>query len=136
MGETVMEVKLKLKVQHAMLVEALESFARMPFDFEHREAAAEALRQLLQDVGMNFGYEEALMLDGHYAEFEHHRRQHVGLMTELGQLLDRVVVMNDPKGVARNVDFLLDWYRQHTEQTDAAFERWLDSGAMSPPSAA
>lgn len=111
--------------QHAALAANLDSFAAQIFDYGHREAVAEMLRGLLVDVGMHFGYEEALMIEGGYPEFAHHRRQHVALMTELGQLLDRVEEMADPTGVARSVDFLAHWYRQHLAHSDAALEAWL-----------
>lgn len=120
--------------QHAALTEELERFAGLSFDFAHREAAAASLRQLLMDVGMHFGYEEALMAEGDYPEFAHHRRQHVAIMTEFGQLLDRIEEMADPRGVARGADFLGQWYHQHVAHSDATLESWLVAGIVPLPS--
>lgn len=113
--------------QHAGLAAGLDAFAVQLLDHAHREAVAESLRELLVEIGMHFGYEESLMVEHDYPDFQHHRRQHIAIMTELGQLLDRVAEMADPKDVARNVDFLSHWYRQHMDHSDRALETWLAS---------
>ena len=78
---------------------------------------------------MHFGFEELVMQEQGYAEFEQHRRQHVGLMTELAQLLDKVEDMVDSSKAARGIDFITHWYRQHLAHSDAALEAWLAAPA-------
>lgn len=118
--------------QHDELAVELGRFSCLLFDYEHREGVAEALRQLLMDIGLHFGYEESLMDEGAYPDFEHHRRQHVALMIELGQLLDRAETMNDPKDVVRRVELIADWYQQHVAHSDVLLEDWLARRSVPP----
>jgi len=118
----------QLDREHAELVVRLDAFARRLFGAEGRDEAADDLRRLIIDIGMHFGFEESLMEDGGYAGFEHHRRQHLGIMTEFGLLLDRVESGDDPAAVARGTDWLAHWYREHVAQSDKALLDWLASG--------
>jgi hemerythrin len=63
---------------------------------------------------------------GDYADFDHHRRQHLAMMTELGLLLDRLEEAQEI-GIAllRDVDFLHTLYRRHGESSDSKLEEWL-----------
>lgn len=67
------------------------------------------------------------MEDGGYALFDHHRRQHLGIMTELGLLLDRIESGEDLVGAARNADLLARWYREHMALSDRPLLDWLAS---------
>lgn len=115
--------------EHAALVVQLDRFAHLLFDPAGRVQVEDSLRELLIDIGMHFGFEESLMEDGGYADFEHHRRQHLGIMTELGLLLDRVEAAVDAGEVARGADFLAQWYREHVAHSDRALLAWLASRA-------
>jgi hemerythrin-like metal-binding protein len=120
-------VRDQLDAEHAALFVQLESFAQQLFDPAQRVQAGDSLRELLIGIGMHFGFEESLMDEGGYAEFEHHRRQHLGIMTELGLLLDRVETTDDPAGAARSADLLAQWYREHVAHSDRALLDWLAS---------
>ncbi|MEW6164275.1 MAG: hemerythrin family protein [Pseudomonadota bacterium] len=123
------EVLDQLNAEHAAVAEQIERFAAQLFDPERRAAAADSLRELLIDIGMHFGFEESLMEGDAYADLEHHRRQHLGIMTELGLLLDRVAAGGDPAGTARSADLLGQWYREHVETSDQALLAWLSAAA-------
>ena len=107
----------------------LDTLATMLLDEAHRDVVAEEVRALMLEVSMHFGFEELVMQEQGYAEFEQHRRQHVGLMTELAQLLDKVEDMVDSSKAARGIDFITHWYRQHLAHSDAALEAWLAAPA-------
>jgi hemerythrin-like metal-binding protein len=120
-------VRDRIDEEHAALLVQLENFAQQLFDPACVTQVEDSLRELLIGIGMHFGFEESLMVEGHYAEFEHHRRQHIGIMTELGLLLDRVETANDPAGTARSADLLAEWYREHVAHSDRALLDWLVS---------
>ncbi len=119
----------ELERQHAGVAGRLEDFVRQLFDAVQRETAVASLLALIAEMSMHFGYEEALMDAAAYPDFDHHRRQHMGLVIELGLLLDRVEAMGDPTEVARSGDFLTRWYRQHVEESDGQMLRWSASAA-------
>lgn len=122
-----MEALDQLRQEHATVDAEIERFAARLCDPASREDPAEGLRTLLIDIGMHFGFEEALMYEGSYADFEHHRRQHHGLMIELGLLLDRIEDAESPSLLARNADFIGQWYRQHVDHADRPLMDWLSS---------
>ena len=121
------EAQNEINRQHAQLAIQLDELAGMLLDVTHRQGVAERLRDLLVDVGLHFGFEELVMQEHGYAQFEHHRRQHIGIMTELAQLLDKVQDMVDPAKAVRCVDFLAHWYRQHVAHSDQSLLDWLET---------
>jgi hemerythrin-like metal-binding protein len=121
------QVIAQLDMEHADLAARLDGFARRLFEPASREEIAECLRGMIIDIGMHFGFEESLMEEGGCADFEHHRRQHLGIMTELGLLLDRVESDGDAVIVARSADWLAHWYGEHVAQSDRALLDWLAS---------
>ena len=115
----------EIERQHTLLAGRLESCATQAFAAAAPQAAGVMLRELLVELGLHFGLEEALMVDGAYDEFDHHRRQHIGIITELALLLDRLGEADDPGAFARGMDFVANWYRQHVTHGDQALLAWL-----------
>jgi hemerythrin-like metal-binding protein len=100
-------------------------FSRLLYKTSQRAATAESLMRVITEISMHFGFEESLMEAGAYAEFDHHRRQHLGIMTELGLMIDRLESGLGLPELARGGDFLLHWYEQHFASSDCAFQAWL-----------
>lgn len=117
----------QLEQQHAGVMLRLDAFAHCLFDTSTRETAVASLLDLIAEISMHFGFEEALMDGAGYPGLDHHRRQHMGLVIELGLLLDRVETLDDLTEVARGSDFLARWYRQHIEHSDGPMMRWYAS---------
>lgn len=117
----------ELEHQHADLAGRLEAFSSRCFDPVARLDASEEVREILIEIGMHFGFEESLMDEGGFAGFDHHRRQHMGIMIELGQLLDRLTEKVESGELVRSVDFLAEWYKQHVLHSDTVLRAWLDS---------
>lgn len=113
--------------QHAGVAKCLEHFSHQLFDAAQRDKAVASLIDLIAVMSMHFGYEESLMDTAAYPDFDHHRRQHMGLVIELGLLLDQVETMADLTEVARSCDFLSRWYRQHVDESDGRMMRWFAS---------
>lgn len=115
----------QLEREQAAIEEEIERFALQAVQLGASEALAESLRSLIVDISMHFGFEESLMSEGGYAGFESHHRQHLAMMIELGLLLDRVEEAQAGTQLARSVDFIGQWYREHIAQSDRALFGWL-----------
>ena len=119
-----------LHEQHRQVTAHFDGFFRLLFTAaDQRELVADSLLAVISAIGMHFGFEEAAMQDADYVDFEHHRRQHLGIMTELGLLLDRLEDRSAAADLARGADFLFLWYREHIANSDQALEAWLNSRA-------
>jgi len=115
-----------LRDQHQQVSACFDEFLHRLFTVaDQRAVIVDSLLGVITGIGMHFGFEEAVMQDAGYADFEHHRRQHLGIMTELGLLLDRLENNNAAADLARGADFLFHWYREHIANSDQALEAWL-----------
>lgn len=120
--------------EHELIDVRLEGLLLKIHSGAERQALCDAVRDLINDISMHFGYEESLMATSIYPGFDHHRRQHVALMTELGLLLDRFedATRFDNK-LLRSADFLTEWYRRHEVASDRPLLAWLDEAALNRP---
>lgn len=123
---TALPPRVGIQKQHEIIDFRLENFARKVHAGTDHDGIVDAMRDLLMDMSMHFGYEESLMTVGGYAEFDHHRRQHLAMMTELGLLLDRLEEAQEiGTALLRDVDFLHTLYRTHAESSDRKLDQWL-----------
>jgi hemerythrin len=120
-----MEALATMQSQHQQVMLRFGEFSRLLHAADQRAATVESLMEVIVEIGMHFGFEESLMETGAYTEFDHHRRQHLGIMTELGLMVDRLERNQSLTELARGADFLLHWYQQHIAGSDALLEAWL-----------
>lgn len=113
--------------QHHEIATRMNSFSARLLERCSSAELADALLAVISEVSLHFGFEEGVMEEGGYADFEHHRRQHLAIVIELGMLLDRIEANLDPAELVRNVDFVTHWYEQHIVHSDQLFEAWLDA---------
>ena len=112
--------------QHAHLHGKLDELSNLVASTATRAQAIECLRDLVMDFGMHFGFEEALMSGSGYPGYEHHLRQHMGIMTEVGLLLDSIEDDPSASNGVRVAAFITSWYRRHFDHSDREFIAWLD----------
>lgn len=117
----------ELDRQHAQLDELLDTFEQLAARSDARAEAIVAAAELIVAIGTHFGYEEAQMQAAGFADFEHHLRQHLGIMTELGIMLDGLESGIDTVAAVRSAVFLRNWYERHIAVTDKVFFDWLDA---------
>lgn len=112
--------------QHEIIVSDLEEFTAKVYASADKQILIDLMHDLLADISMHFGYEESLMESGAYPGFDHHRRQHLGMITEIGLVLDRLAnLQRADHDLLRRLDFLTEWFRRHTETNDAELIAWL-----------
>jgi hemerythrin-like metal-binding protein len=123
---TVQPPREVIEMQHEIILARLDEFSHKVHARAPRTELAESMLDLLSDLSMHFGYEESLMEVSDYPDFDHHRRQHIALVTELGLLLDRINTANDiQRELLRDLDFLGLWYRRHLDASDSGLDVWL-----------
>lgn len=116
---------VELARQHETLHAQIDDFTARLLDPARRDSAGDSLRELLMAIGMHFGYEESVMESAGYPHFEHHRRQHMAIMIEIGLLLERIDEADAASQAARGADFIKLWLNQHADHSDRDLESWL-----------
>jgi hemerythrin-like metal-binding protein len=115
-----------LALQSAAIDDRLAGFASRAHDGADLDSLHDAMLDLLMDMGSHFGFEESLMDGGGYPDLDHHRRQHLAMMTELGLLLDRLGnAARIDNELLRAIDFLAVWYGRHAASSDRTLDDWL-----------
>lgn len=115
-----------LALQSAAIDARLAGFASLAHDGADLDSLHDAMLDLLMDMSSHFGYEESLMVGGGSPDLDHHRRQHLAMMTELGLLLDRLGnAARIDNELLRAIDFLAVWYGRHLASSDRALADWL-----------
>ncbi len=123
---TALPPRLSIQKQHESIDARLEGFTLKVHSGASLADIVDAMRDLLVDMSMHFGYEESLMEVGRHGEFDHHRSQHLAMMTELGLLLDRLEAADEiGSALLRDIDFLYMLYQRHVEFSDSKLDAWL-----------
>lgn len=84
----------------------------------------EALAELVDYTKTHFSYEEALMEDNGYPDFEAHRAQHKAMIAEVDKVLAEYEKDHD-KAMSHAVDYLQGWLINHINGTDKQYSSFL-----------
>jgi hemerythrin len=84
----------------------------------------EALDELVDYTKTHFKYEEGLMEQNGYPDFEAHRAQHELMIARVEEVLNHY--QRDPDSAMQNaLDFLRDWLINHINGTDKQYSKFL-----------
>lgn len=84
----------------------------------------EALDELVAYTKTHFKYEENLMEQNAYPDFETHRAEHELMISRVGDVLSHY--QRDPDTAMQNaIDFLRDWLINHINGTDKQYSSFL-----------
>ncbi|HHH46978.1 MAG TPA: bacteriohemerythrin, partial [Thiotrichales bacterium] len=110
--------------QHRRLINLINQL-QTAIDFAmDREFEREALDELVDYTRTHFSYEEELMREYGYPDFEAHRREHEGMIRKVENLLSSYE--RDPEGTIQEAhDFLRDWLIHHIQGTDRRYSGFL-----------
>jgi hemerythrin-like metal-binding protein len=86
----------------------------------------EALDELVDYTKTHFTYEEGLMRDNDYPDFEAHKRQHVVMFDKVREVLADYEKDHDT-AMANAAEFLKDWLIKHINGTDKQYSSYLIS---------
>jgi hemerythrin len=84
----------------------------------------EALDQLIDYTKTHFTYEEGLMEQNGYPDFESHKAQHVKMISRVGEVLAEYEQDQDT-AMKNAVIYLKDWLINHINGTDKAYSSFL-----------
>ena len=84
----------------------------------------EALDQLLDYTKSHFSFEEDLMEQNHYPDFDSHKAEHEKMIARVGEVLAEYE-LNQDTAMKNAVVFLQDWLINHIKGTDMAYSSFL-----------
>lgn len=84
----------------------------------------EALDELVEYTKTHFTYEEGLMRDNDYPEFEPHKLQHDKMIEEVEKVLSEYEQDHD-KAMSDAAEYLKDWLVNHINGTDKEYSDYL-----------
>ena len=84
----------------------------------------EALDELVEYTKTHFTYEEGLMRDNDYPEFEPHKLQHEKMVKEVEKVLSEYQQDHD-KAMSDAAEYLKDWLVNHINGTDKEYSDYL-----------
>ena len=112
--------------QHRKLVNLINQLQTAVDYSTGEEFEREALDELVDYTKTHFSYEEDLMEQHGYPDFEPHRAQHQKMIKQVDEVLaeyavDKEAAMNDA------LDFLREWLIKHINGTDKEYSSFLIS---------
>jgi len=84
----------------------------------------EALGELVDYTRTHFVYEEKLMQDNGYPDFEAHRKEHEAMVEQVGHFLERYKQDRDAT-IEEVTGFLKNWLINHINGTDKEYSSYL-----------
>ena len=88
------------------------------------EFEREALDELVDYTKTHFTYEEGLMRDNDYPDFEPHKAQHEKMFAKVGEVLAEYEQDQDT-AMANAAEYLRDWLINHINGTDKEYSSYL-----------
>lgn len=86
----------------------------------------EALDELVDYTKTHFTYEEGLMRDNDYPDFEPHKAQHEKMFNKVGEVLAEYEKDHDT-AMSNTAEYLKDWLINHINGTDKEYSSYLIS---------
>ena len=110
--------------QHRKLVNLINQLQTAVDYSTGEEFERDALDELVDYTKTHFSYEEGLMRDNDYPEFEQHKRQHKEMFEKVEEVLaeyekDQETAMNNA------VEYLKSWLINHINGTDKQYSSYL-----------
>lgn len=109
----------EINEQHQLLFQYVNDFLRAETDM----AMTHSIIQLFKYTRQHFAYEEALMREISFPQYEQHLRMHDHLVSRLGALGDRIA--NGTINRAEVEGFIKDWALGHIPRADAQLATFL-----------
>jgi hemerythrin-like metal-binding protein len=110
--------------QHKKLVNLINHLTTAVDYSTGEEYEREALAELVDYTKTHFTYEEGLMEDNGYPDFEPHRKQHRAMIDEVDAILAEYE-KDQEQAMRRACDYLKDWLVKHINGTDKQYSSFL-----------
>lgn len=110
--------------QHRNLVELINSLQTAVDYSTGEEYQRQALDKLVDYTRTHFKYEEGLMEQNGYPEFESHRAEHVRMIARVDEVLE-AYRQDQEDAMKKAVAFLKGWLLNHINGTDRQYSKFL-----------
>ena len=113
-----------IDTQHRKLIELINSLQTAVDYSTGEEFERKALDELVDYTKTHFKYEEGLMEQNDYPDFDAHRASHASMIAKVDEVLE--AYRQDQEGaIQQALDFLKDWLINHINGTDKQYSRYL-----------
>lgn len=110
--------------QHRKLVNLINQLQTAVDYSTGEEFEREALNELVDYTKSHFGYEEKLMSDNGYPDYEPHKAEHEKMIGKVNEVLSEYE-QNHELAIRHALAFLKDWLINHINGTDKAYSSFL-----------
>lgn len=112
--------------QHQELVDQMNSFEGINMDSHTSESIEDELNFLAEYIGKHFKYEEGLMVESGYPDYEWHKNWHKGYVLKFGTLLEEYFENGITEKFAYILsEFVLKWFDSHIKNVDVNLGRFI-----------
>jgi hemerythrin len=113
-----------IDIQHRKLIELINSLQTAVDYSTGEEFERKALDELVDYTKTHFKYEEGLMEQNDYPDFEAHRESHAHMIAKVDQVLE-AYRRDQEDAMQQALDFLKDWLINHINGTDKQYSSYL-----------
>ncbi|MFV9614897.1 MAG: bacteriohemerythrin [Gammaproteobacteria bacterium] len=110
--------------QHKKLVNLINHLQTAIDYSTGEEFERDALDELVDYTKTHFSYEEGLMRDNDYPDFEAHKAQHEKMFKKVGEVLAEYE-KDQETAMSNAVEYLKDWLINHINGTDKQYSSYL-----------
>lgn len=120
----------EIDYQHKKLFEIgsrLYEVASLKDDCDHYDEIMEILDELRDYTEYHFRFEEKLMKENDYKNYETHKVEHDFFVKKLVRLEKSDIDSDQYEAIIKMVDFVADWISSHILQTDMNYKEHFNS---------
>ena len=110
--------------QHKKLINLINQLQTAVDYSTGEEFERDALNELVDYTKTHFSYEEGLLRDNDYPEYEPHKLQHETMLKKVEEVLAEYE-RNNESAMDNAIDFLKDWLINHINGTDKEYSSYL-----------
>lgn len=116
--------------QHKRLFEigaSLFTIASLNDEFDHYDEILKIIGELKDYTVYHFGYEEKLMKELGYSEFDEHKAEHEAFIRKVLKFESEDLDVKQAESVMNLIVFVADWVTAHILKTDIKYKPFFNS---------
>ncbi len=114
--------------QHKRLFELgsnLYTLASLKDEYDHYDEIVQIIEELKSYTEYHFEYEENLMLQYNYSEYETHKLEHKAFINSLVKLEKEDLDVHQAQSIMKLIVFVTDWITAHIMKTDMKYKEFF-----------
>lgn len=111
--------------QHQKIINLINSLAENPDNLSNSKVVSALLNEMISYALEHFNFEEALLKENGYPDFDNHHAKHVAYSKKIGNLC--AASMSHTKVTPEELkENLCDWWIQHILKEDMAYSKFFN----------